>query len=72
MPGGFCFAAGPMIYKGLYHLFYQYNPEDAVNNKGKIVWAHSTSTDLVNWIPHDNAISVENVSQIRSSMATQS
>ncbi|KAF3434103.1 hypothetical protein FNV43_RR25206 [Rhamnella rubrinervis] len=48
---------GPMIYKGQYHLFYQYNPEDAVNSKGKIVWAHSTSKDLVNWIPHDHAIS---------------
>nr|WPJ73839.1 cell wall invertase 1 [Morus alba] len=45
---------GPMIYKGLYHLFYQYNPKGAV--WGNIVWAHSTSTDLVNWTPHDPAI----------------
>ncbi|GLU22421.1 hypothetical protein SLE2022_384990 [Rubroshorea leprosula] len=45
---------GPMIYKGIYHLFYQYNPKDA--QWGNIVWAHSTSTDLVNWIPHDIAI----------------
>ncbi|KAH7547158.1 hypothetical protein FEM48_Zijuj01G0279700 [Ziziphus jujuba var. spinosa] len=45
---------GPMIYKGLYHLFYQWNPKGAV--WGNIVWAHSTSTDLVNWIPHDPAI----------------
>ena len=43
-----------MIYKGVYHLFYQYNPKGAV--WGNIVWAHSTSTDLVNWIPHDHAI----------------
>lgn len=43
-----------MIYKGLYHLFYQWNPKGAV--WGNIVWAHSTSTDLVNWIPHDPAI----------------
>ncbi|XP_021812647.1 beta-fructofuranosidase, insoluble isoenzyme CWINV1-like isoform X1 [Prunus avium] len=45
---------GPLIYKGIYHFFYQYNPLDAV--WGNIVWAHSTSTDLVNWTPHDAAI----------------
>ncbi|KAF6157157.1 hypothetical protein GIB67_041618 [Kingdonia uniflora] len=45
---------GPLIYKGIYHLFYQYNPLDAV--WGNIVWAHTTSVDLVNWIHHDPAI----------------
>ncbi|GAB4836897.1 Fructan 6-exohydrolase [Ancistrocladus abbreviatus] len=45
---------GPMIYKGLYHLFYQYNPKGLV--WGNIVWAHSTSEDLVNWTPHEIAI----------------
>ncbi|XP_048129977.1 beta-fructofuranosidase, insoluble isoenzyme CWINV1-like [Rhodamnia argentea] len=45
---------GPMLYKGIYHLFYQYNPKAAV--WGNIVWAHSTSTDLVNWTPHVPAI----------------
>ncbi|OMO70799.1 Glycoside hydrolase, family 32 [Corchorus capsularis] len=45
---------GPMVYKGLYHLFYQYNPKGAV--WGNIVWAHSTSKDLINWTPHDPAI----------------
>nr|AFA46812.1 cell wall invertase [Manihot esculenta] len=45
---------GPMIYKGLYHLFYQYNPKGAV--WGNIVWGHSTSKDLVNWTPHKVAI----------------
>ncbi|KAE7999095.1 hypothetical protein FH972_003575 [Carpinus fangiana] len=45
---------GPMIYKGIYHLLYQYNPKGAV--WGNIVWAHSTSTDLVNWTPHIHAI----------------
>jgi beta-fructofuranosidase len=43
-----------MIYKGVYHLLYQYNPQGAV--WGNIVWAHSTSTDLVNWTPHIPAI----------------
>ncbi|CAL5443818.1 unnamed protein product [Camellia sinensis] len=45
---------GPMIYKGIYHLFYQYNPSGALS--GTKVWGHSTSTDLINWIPHDPAI----------------
>ncbi|XP_010465247.1 PREDICTED: beta-fructofuranosidase, insoluble isoenzyme CWINV1-like [Camelina sativa] len=45
---------GPMIYKGIYHLFYQWNPKGAV--WGNIVWAHSTSTDLINWEPHPPAI----------------
>ncbi|KAJ9179338.1 hypothetical protein P3X46_011141 [Hevea brasiliensis] len=47
---------GPMIYKGIYHLFYQYNPKGAVKGKGSIVWAHSTSRDLVNWTPQKVAI----------------
>ncbi|XP_039051205.1 beta-fructofuranosidase, insoluble isoenzyme CWINV1-like isoform X1 [Hibiscus syriacus] len=46
---------GPMYYKGVYHLFYQYNPYAAV--WGNITWAHSISYDLVNWIHHDNALS---------------
>ncbi|KAJ8755952.1 hypothetical protein K2173_024497 [Erythroxylum novogranatense] len=45
---------GPMVYKGIYHLFYQYNPKGAV--WGNIVWAHSTSLDLVNWKPQPIAI----------------
>ncbi|GJN21217.1 hypothetical protein PR202_gb08678 [Eleusine coracana subsp. coracana] len=44
----------PMYYKGWYHLFYQYNPKGAV--WGNIVWAHSVSRDLVNWIPLEPAI----------------
>lgn len=44
--------AGPIVYKKIYHLFYQYNPYGAVY----IVWAHSTSTDLINWTPQDIAI----------------
>ncbi|KAL9680108.1 hypothetical protein QQ045_017985 [Rhodiola kirilowii] len=36
-----------MVYKGIYHLFYQYNPKGAI--WGNIVWAYSISTDLINW-----------------------
>nr|ABB77250.1 cell wall invertase BObetaFRUCT2 [Bambusa oldhamii] len=45
---------GPMYYKGWYHLFYQYNPKGAV--WGNIVWAHSVSRDLINWIALEAAI----------------
>ncbi|XP_004303654.1 PREDICTED: beta-fructofuranosidase, insoluble isoenzyme CWINV1-like [Fragaria vesca subsp. vesca] len=47
---------GPLIYKGIYHLFYQYNPRGTGAGYRHIVWAHSTSTDLINWIPHNDAI----------------
>ncbi|KAK1436034.1 hypothetical protein QVD17_01809 [Tagetes erecta] len=46
---------GPVYYKGVYHLFYQYNPYGSVFNK-TIVWAHSVSRDLVNWIHLNNAL----------------
>ncbi|KAJ8557798.1 hypothetical protein K7X08_004564 [Anisodus acutangulus] len=51
---GFTDPNGPMIYKGIYHLFYQYNPESAV--WGNLHWGHSTSTDLVNWTIHPPAL----------------
>jgi len=43
-----------MYYKGLYHLFYQYNPKGAV--WGNIEWAHSVSTDLIDWTALDPGI----------------
>ncbi|PHT36501.1 Beta-fructofuranosidase, insoluble isoenzyme CWINV2 [Capsicum baccatum] len=43
-----------MYYNGIYHLFYQYNPKGEV--WGNIVWAHSVSVDLVNWINLEPAI----------------
>ncbi|KAI3507859.1 hypothetical protein L1887_22854 [Cichorium endivia] len=43
-----------MYYKGFYHLFYQYNPKGAV--WGNIVWAHSVSKDMVNWVHLEPAI----------------
>ncbi|XP_022941082.1 beta-fructofuranosidase, insoluble isoenzyme CWINV1-like [Cucurbita moschata] len=46
---------GPMYYKGVYHLFYQYNPYSAI--WGNITWAHSISYDLVDWIHLEHAIS---------------
>ncbi|KAL3498641.1 hypothetical protein ACH5RR_041373 [Cinchona calisaya] len=46
---------GPMYYKGIYHLFYQYNPYAAV--WGNITWGHSVSHNLVDWIDLEHAIS---------------
>ncbi|CAL5067622.1 unnamed protein product [Urochloa decumbens] len=44
----------PMYYKGWYHFFYQYNPKGAV--WGNIVWAHSVSRDLINWVALETAL----------------
>ena len=38
---------GPIYYKGKYHLFYQYNPNDYHWNT--IHWGHAVSEDLVHW-----------------------
>ena len=38
---------GMVYHKGVYHLFYQYYPEDIV--WGPMHWGHATSTDLVHW-----------------------
>jgi len=38
---------GLLYYKGVYHLFYQYYPEDIV--WGPMHWGHATSTDLIYW-----------------------
>ncbi|XP_031261189.1 acid beta-fructofuranosidase-like [Pistacia vera] len=39
---------GPVLYKGWYHLFYQYNPKAAV--WGDIIWGHAVSRDMVHWL----------------------
>ncbi|XP_051129868.1 beta-fructofuranosidase, insoluble isoenzyme CWINV1-like isoform X2 [Andrographis paniculata] len=43
-----------MYYKGVYHLFYQYNPYGA--KWGNITWAHSVSHNLIHWIHLPHAI----------------
>lgn len=48
------FIPGPMYYNGIYHQFYQYNPNGSL--WGNIVWGHSVSTDLINWIRLEPAI----------------
>jgi len=44
-----------MFYKdGVWHLYYQYNPYGS--KWQNMTWAHSSSTDLINWEHHGNAI----------------
>lgn len=38
---------GVLFYNDVYHLFYQYNPGDAV--WGSLSWGHATSSDLIHW-----------------------
>lgn len=43
-PVGLCF------YRGLYHMFYEFNP--ASQKWGDMYWGHATSTDMMRWKEH--------------------
>ncbi|MBX3193818.1 MAG: glycoside hydrolase family 32 protein [Microbacteriaceae bacterium] len=45
---------GPILVDGVYHLFFQHNPDAAVWSRP--AWGHASSTDLVHWTHHPNAI----------------
>lgn len=45
---------GLIVYKDVYHLFYQFNPYS--KSWGNMHWGHATSTNLLNWTEHDPAI----------------
>ena len=45
---------GLFFWKGRYHLFYQYNPREAV--WGTICWGHASSLDMVHWVDHPPAL----------------
>jgi beta-fructofuranosidase len=38
---------GPILFRGRYHMFHQYNPQAAV--WGDMNWAHATSLDMIHW-----------------------
>jgi beta-fructofuranosidase len=38
---------GPILWKGMYHMFFQYNPGAAV--WGDMHWAHAMSPDMIHW-----------------------
>jgi len=57
-----------LIYnKGVYHLFYQYNPNG--NVWGPMNWGHATSTDLFNWQDQSIALTPDNLGTIFSGSA---
>ena len=45
---------GLVYYKGVYHLYFQYNPE--ANAWANMSWGHASSPDLVHWTEHPVAI----------------
>ncbi len=38
---------GPIFWKGKYHMFFQYNPNDAI--WGDMHWNHAVSDDMIHW-----------------------
>lgn len=55
---------GMVFYKGTYHLFYQYYPNDIV--WGPMHWGHATSKDLVSWENKKIALSPDKLGYIFS------
>ncbi|RDK02896.1 glycoside hydrolase family 32 protein [Paraburkholderia lacunae] len=55
---------GLVFYKGLYHLFYQYNPEG--NAWGNMSWGHATSHDLLHWSEQPVAMRANDTEEIFS------
>ena len=58
---------GMVFYKGIYHLFYQYYPEDIV--WGPMHWGHATSTDLIHWTHKKIALFPDKLGMIFSGSA---
>ena len=57
-----------MVYQdGVYHLFYQYNPQG--NDWGNMSWGHATSTDLVHWTEQAVALTRDELGDIFSGSA---
>ena len=55
---------GLVFHDGLYHLYFQCNPQGV--SHANISWGHATSTDLTRWTEHDPAILWDDDAQIFS------
>lgn len=58
---------GMVYYNGVYHLFFQYYPNDIL--WGPMHWAHTTSTDLVHWQEQPIALYPDSLGYIFSGSA---
>ncbi|WP_434665079.1 glycoside hydrolase family 32 protein [Paraburkholderia sp. A3BS-1L] len=55
---------GLVYYKGIYHLFYQYNPNG--NVWGNMSWGHATSRDLLHWTEQPVALDANHTEEVFS------
>lgn len=55
---------GMVYYNGIYHLFYQYNPDAIV--WGPMHWGHATSKDMIHWQEQPIALYPDNLGYIYS------
>jgi len=58
---------GMVYHKGIYHLFFQYYPDNSV--WGPMHWGHATSTDLVHWQQQPIALYPDSLGYIFSGSA---
>lgn len=58
---------GMVYYKGIYHLFYQHNPDSSV--WGPMHWGHTTSKDLIEWQHESIALFPDSIGTIFSGSA---
>ena len=55
---------GLIYHDGVYHLYFQYNPEGS--DWGNMSWGHATSTDLLTWQEHAVALMFDEDEQVFS------
>jgi len=58
---------GMVCQDGVYHLFYQYNPQG--NDWGNMSWGHATSTDLMHWTEQTVALTSDELGAVFSGSA---